>query len=118
LFNSLVFLITSFDFSIIWNSGGFVKVGLNLNVLLLSVVVLCLDIPRHFCLIRSESAVRGFGSGSLAINEICGSSLEAEKLICSSSYLGEGVFNSKLVMSFIFFLNDITLSWRRGVEIF
>jgi hypothetical protein len=74
-----------------------------MQVCRIQILDFCLDIPRRFCLISSESAVEGFGSGSLAMNEVCGSGSEAEKVIGNSSYLGEDVLNSKLVMSIISF---------------
>jgi hypothetical protein len=73
LFKDLVFLIMSFGFSMLLNSGGFVEEGfLNANVEDFSVVVLCLDIPRHFLFINNESVERGSSRALLTTKDVCG----------------------------------------------
>jgi hypothetical protein len=71
LFRDLVFLNTSLGFSMPLNSRGFVKEGLsNVNAEVLSVLVLCLLIPRHFLFISNESARGGSGRDSLVTKDV------------------------------------------------
>jgi hypothetical protein len=104
LFNSLVFLNTFLGFSIPLNSRGFVEGSLlNVNTAVVFVVILCLDILRHFLLINNESAGRGSGSALLAIKEVWDRGFGVGNVIWILSCLGIGVFSSKLNMSFISF---------------
>jgi hypothetical protein len=71
LFKSLFFLITFLGFSMLLYSSRSVELGFwKANADVFSVLILCLDNPRRFLLINSESAGEACGSGSLVMKTV------------------------------------------------